>query len=296
MKLKFSKKRLVITYIITTIICSILTIKFSNVSGNWYTNLNVLIRLTLFLANCTLPVIMWISYFSVITLNHHNIVSKRDYIWKFRNRIFKIRKQYFIFYLIISFITSAFSLFYVKIDYATLLGLFTLTIAINLINWYLVHEKFLISISNSTSKRKIYNKDYIAEKHDENIFEVIQTPKYDAPKYSLFDRHTINTVYTLCNNNIFCEDNIDNIYKTLNLIDQKPFKIKQRVRFMSLINLLEFEKKVDKKSISKILNNFGYDYKSDYISNRRKHIKKDILEDDKVSFEEKIELIINSKA
>lgn len=296
MKLKLSKKQLILTYIIMILICSILIIRFSNVSDNWYTNPNIYIRLTLFLANCTLPAIMWISYFSVITLNHHNIVSKRDYISKFRKRVFKIRKQYFIFYLIISFTTASFSLFYLKIDYSTLLGLFILTIAVNLINWYLAHEKFLISISNNTSTTKIYSKDYITQKHDENLLKKIQTPKHNTPKHILFDRHTIKTVYTLCNNNIFFEDNIDNIYKTLNLIDQKPFKIKQRVRFMSLIYLLEFEKKIDKKPISKIMENFGYDYNRYYISNRKKHIKDDILKDNKMSFEEKIEWIINSKA
>lgn len=296
MQFKLSKKQIIFTYIATVLICSIYVIKSSNINGNWHINPNIMIRLTLFLANLTLPVITWISYFSIVRLKHHNILARRKYIWKFRKRVFKIRKQYFIFYVVISFTSALFSLLFLRINLTALLGIFILTIGINFVNWYLTHENFLISIRKTTSKSKIYDKDYLAEQQCKKTFEVNKTPKLDTPKHILVDMATIETIHSLCNNIIFCEDNIENIYNTLNLRHHKPFKIKKKMRFLSLIYLLEFEKNIDENLISEILNTFGYEYKRDYISNRKKNINDDILKSPVKTFKQKIELIIDGKA
>ena len=300
--LRFYDKHVLKFYLILLLAgITIILLQLKSANNSFLITINVVTRISIFFINVTIQYVIWNHLFSKIIFEHLHRKKTRLYIGKFRKDVYKTRKYLYFITTVTSIITAIISIniFWESAIKETVLIIFLLfmTIFIPMLQVYFFSSTFYKHTKNKyTTNFKIYSLDYVESKKNENIFEVTQALKPDTPEYNLFDKSTIETFYSLCNNIFFCNVSKLNIYRTFNLMHHEPFLIKQKVRFMSLIYLLEYEKKTDKSWTLEILDYFGYFYKEDYIRNRKKHINDDTLEDSNMTFEDKVKSIIESKA
>lgn len=282
-------------------------IQVQNIGQSLGVKLDVFVRFSLFLLNITIPYILWIHFFSRILINHRRIKNKREYIWKSRVMIFKGRRNLYFLYLIIAMVLVIFSLrFFGKsfFEEAYLLGLaLIVTLGFPIILLFFFGENSIKQTHKNLSNKKIYSPLHIQSVKDEKIVKESQTEKHqisiDSPisimveDQDCFNLHTIQTIYDKCNNKIFVENNINMLYNILNLKLNNQFNLNQKGRFMSLIYLLQSLKTTPKEWDKKILRVFDLDYENDYTKNRKKYINDDIIKDDNMDLNDKIESILN---
>lgn len=158
--------------------------------------------------------------------------------------------------------------------------------------------------NKNMSNDKIYSPEYRQRIQDEKIIRELQLidNKTDdqnsivIEKTDYFDVTTIKSIYEICNDIVFHENNINRFYNILNLKSNDTFQIKVKGRFLSLIYLLQSIVENNREWDKEILQVFNIDYEKEYMRNRKKYIDDDIYFDNKMDLLDKIRHIKETKS
>ena len=279
--IKVKEKYFIFLYVIILLVgCGFIIKDGINLNQPWGVKFDVVIRLILFLVNIIVPLVILQHFFSSLLFNH--------------------QKNNFIFYVIISWCIAVLCLKSFttswKYEFLQLFFLSICTAGINFSQIDLLRKSFIRRSNKNLQKFKMDDKDYsnivilnktIEQKNEMNSI-IINENDY-------IDIDTASSLLKLCNRVIFEAKNLSCVYNTLNMKGKDDFKIKQKIRFLSLIWLLQNAVVKNTEWDKTILTNFNITY-DEYSKNRSKYIDDETLSDSTKSTEDKIKHILTTKA
>lgn len=172
-----------------------LFVEIQDIQNTFGVKFDVFVRFSLFIINITVPYIIWQHFFSHILIKHQKAKDNRRYIWKSRAIIFRQRRNYYIFYIIVALILAFFCLktFGKSFFEEAFLLLFAtiLTLGMPVIQLYFYSNNFIRHTNKNMNNNKVYSPFYIQSLRDKNIIRQSQ----------IDENETDNTIDAIIENN-----------------------------------------------------------------------------------------------